>query len=52
MSSARGEAVACNDQGAPIFKVLIRNRLYDSAQLSFLSVAVAFFALLAVAALS
>jgi bifunctional non-homologous end joining protein LigD len=28
-----GEAVACDDQGTPVFKLLIRNRLYGSAQL-------------------
>jgi bifunctional non-homologous end joining protein LigD len=28
-----GEAVACDDQGTPVFKLLIRNRLYASAQL-------------------
>jgi hypothetical protein len=26
-----GEAVACDDQGTPVFKLLIRNRLYASA---------------------
>jgi bifunctional non-homologous end joining protein LigD len=28
-----GEAVACDDDGTPVFKLLIRNRLYASAQL-------------------
>src|SRR5689334_25427128 len=28
-----GEAVACDDQGIPDFKLLIRNRRYGSAQL-------------------
>src|SRR6266581_5978145 len=29
----RGEAVACDDQGTPVFKLLIRNRRAASAQL-------------------
>jgi bifunctional non-homologous end joining protein LigD len=28
-----GEAVTCDEQGTPVFKLLIRNRLYASAQL-------------------
>jgi bifunctional non-homologous end joining protein LigD len=31
--SIDGEAVACDDDGTPVFELLIRNRRYASAQL-------------------